>query len=130
MRVHDPVRRVFDHLRAQRSNHSVIEWCGKPVKNIRRGFVTARGAAGLDDNAADAYFRYLQQNAPKDTPQPILDKLAEALDLALDDETTRKRLFDLGNDVPGRASRGQAQLAALVKSEIARWTPIIKAAGK
>jgi tripartite-type tricarboxylate transporter receptor subunit TctC len=68
--------------------------------------------------------------APKDTPQPILDKLAEALDLALDDETTRKRLFDLGNDVPGKARRGQAQLAALVKSEIARWTPIIKAASK
>jgi tripartite-type tricarboxylate transporter receptor subunit TctC len=68
--------------------------------------------------------------APKDTPQPILDKLAEALDLALDDETTRKRLFDLGNDVPGKTRRGQAQLAALVKSEIARWTPIIKAASK
>ena len=28
-------------------------------------------AAGLDDSAADAYFRYLQQNAPKDTPNYI-----------------------------------------------------------
>ena len=27
--------------------------------------------AGLDDSAADAYFRYLQQNAPKDTPNYI-----------------------------------------------------------
>jgi len=66
--------------------------------------------------------------APRDTPQPALDKLTEALDQALDDETTRKRLFDLGNDTPGKARRGQAQLAALVQSEIARWTPIIKAA--
>jgi len=66
--------------------------------------------------------------APRDTPQPALDKLTEALDQALDDETTRKRLFDLGNDTPGKARRGQAQLAALVQSEIARWMPIIKAA--
>jgi len=28
-------------------------------------------AAGLDDSAADAYFRYLQQNAPKDIPNYI-----------------------------------------------------------
>ena len=66
--------------------------------------------------------------APKATPKPMLDKLADALDQALDDETTRKRLFDLGSDIPGKARRGQAPLAALVKSEIARWTPIIKAA--
>src|SRR3989442_226235 len=30
---------------------------------------------------------------------------------------------------PGKAGRGQRALAALVKSEIARWTPITKAAG-
>jgi hypothetical protein len=30
--------------------------------------------------------------------------------------------------VPAKARRGRAPLAALVKSEIARWTPIIKAA--
>jgi tripartite-type tricarboxylate transporter receptor subunit TctC len=42
----------------------------------------------------------------------------------------RKRLLDLGCDIPDKAQRGQAQLAALVKSEIARWGPIIKAANK
>ena len=31
-------------------------------------------------------------------------------------------------EVPDKASRGQQELAALVKNEIARWTPIIKAA--
>ena len=36
--------------------------------------------------------------------------------------------LDLGNKIPAKASRGQQPLAALVKSEIARWTPIIKAA--
>jgi tripartite-type tricarboxylate transporter receptor subunit TctC len=65
--------------------------------------------------------------APRDTPALALDKLTDALDQALDDQTTRNRLFDLGSDVPDKARRGQDQLAALVKSEIARWTSIIKA---
>src|SRR5260370_26379542 len=66
--------------------------------------------------------------APKGTPKPILDKLTAALDQALDDENTRKRLLDTGGDIPDKMRRGQQALAALVKSEIARWTPIIKAA--
>ena len=60
-------------------------------------------------------------SAPKGTPGPVLDRLTDALDQALDDETTRKRLFDLGADVPPKARRGQQQLVALVKSEMARW---------
>jgi tripartite-type tricarboxylate transporter receptor subunit TctC len=66
--------------------------------------------------------------APKSTPQPILDKLTDALDEALDDDNTRKRLRELANDIPDKSSRGQKALATLLKSEIARWTPIIKAA--
>jgi tripartite-type tricarboxylate transporter receptor subunit TctC len=66
--------------------------------------------------------------APRGTPRPILDKLTAALDRALDDENTRKRLLDTGGDIPDKARRGPEALAALVKSEIARWTPIIKAA--
>ena len=66
--------------------------------------------------------------SPKGTPKPILDKLAEALDKALDDDNSRKRWLDLGFEIADKGSRGQQPLAALVKSEIARWTPIIKAA--
>ena len=66
--------------------------------------------------------------APKSTPQPILDRLADALDKALDDEATRKRLGVLGGDIPERPNRGPQPFLALVKSEIARWSPIIKAA--
>src|SRR4051794_29397528 len=56
--------------------------------------------------------------APKGTPKPILDKLSAALDKALDDDATRKRLLDLGSDIPGKDRRGQQPLATLVKSEI------------
>jgi len=66
--------------------------------------------------------------APKATPKPIVDKLTQALDKALDDDNTRKRLFEFGSDIPRKEHRGQQPLAALVKSELARWTPIIKAA--
>jgi tripartite-type tricarboxylate transporter receptor subunit TctC len=66
--------------------------------------------------------------APKATPKPILDKLVDALDKALDDEATRKRLAVLGGDIPDKSNRGPQPFLALVKSEIARWTPIIKAA--
>jgi tripartite-type tricarboxylate transporter receptor subunit TctC len=50
------------------------------------------------------------------------------LDEALDDDTVRKRFAELGSDGLLKAKRGQQPLAAFVKSEIARWAPIIKAA--
>jgi tripartite-type tricarboxylate transporter receptor subunit TctC len=66
--------------------------------------------------------------APKGTAQPILDRLSGALDKALDDENTRKRLIELGGEIPDKDMRGPQALALLVKSDIARWSPIIKAA--
>jgi tripartite-type tricarboxylate transporter receptor subunit TctC len=66
--------------------------------------------------------------APKGTPKLILDQLTDALDKALDDDSTHKRLLPLGSDIPDRSRRGQQALLALVRSEIARWTPIIRAA--
>jgi tripartite-type tricarboxylate transporter receptor subunit TctC len=67
--------------------------------------------------------------APKGTPKPILDRLTDALDKALDDETSRKRMLVLGSEIPDKPQRGQQALRAVVTSEIARWSPIIKAAG-
>ena len=66
--------------------------------------------------------------APKATPKPIIDRLVDALDKALDDDATRKRMFVLGCDIPDKSKRGPGPFLALVKSEIARWSPIIKAA--
>ena len=64
--------------------------------------------------------------APRETPKSVLDKLTDALDKALDDQNVRKRFFDLIFEIPDKASRGQQPLAAVVRSDIARWTPIIK----
>ena len=88
-------------------------------------YVPTTKEAGLPDFQSSTWFALF---APKGTSQPILNRLIDALDTALDDDTLRKRLLDIGGDRPGKAKRGQQPLAALVKSEIARWTPIIKAA--
>jgi tripartite-type tricarboxylate transporter receptor subunit TctC len=66
--------------------------------------------------------------APKGTPQPILAILTDALDRALDDKDVRARFFELGGVVPDKSRRGRQALAALVKEEIVRWGPIMKAA--
>jgi tripartite-type tricarboxylate transporter receptor subunit TctC len=67
--------------------------------------------------------------APKGTPKEIVSKLSDTLAKALDDQATRKRLLDLGSDIPEGAGRSPGALADLVKREVARWTPILKAAG-
>ena len=99
---------------------------GTPERNPALPNVPTSKEAGLPAFQAQAWNALF---APKGTPQPILDKLTDALDKALDDEQTRKRLLELGSVLPGKAERSQQPLARLVKSEIERWTPIIKAAG-
>ena len=81
--------------------------------------------AGLPEFTAVPWFGLF---APKGTPQPILAKLSDALDKALNDPDVRKRFADVGGDVPDNAKRGPQALATLVKDEITRWAPIIKAA--
>jgi tripartite-type tricarboxylate transporter receptor subunit TctC len=68
--------------------------------------------------------------APKGTPKQAVDKLAAALARALDDPSLKKRLADLGGSVPSPDERNQAKFEAFVKAEIARWSPILKAAAK
>ena len=81
--------------------------------------------AGLSEFQAAPWFALF---TPEGTPQSVRDTLSDALDKALDDPSVRKRLLDLGADIPPKAARGQQPLAVLVKSEIARWTPIMTAA--
>jgi tripartite-type tricarboxylate transporter receptor subunit TctC len=66
--------------------------------------------------------------APKGTPQPVIDKLAEALNKGLSEESVQKRLADLGAEIVEPNRRGPRALADLVKSEYARLVPILKAA--
>jgi tripartite-type tricarboxylate transporter receptor subunit TctC len=62
---------------------------------------------------------------PKGTPAKVLAKIRIAVQESLKDAAVRARLSELGVDLPPT----EQQLAALQKSEIEKWWPIIKAAG-
>jgi tripartite-type tricarboxylate transporter receptor subunit TctC len=66
--------------------------------------------------------------APKGTPKDVIAKLSSALDKALDDPNVNKRITELGGTVPPKAERNPASFNRMVKAEIARWSPILKAA--
>ena len=81
--------------------------------------------AGMPEFQVTGWFALF---APKGVPQDVLDRLSDTLDRALDDDNVRRRMRDIGGDDLPKGKRGQQALGALVKSEVARWTPIIKAA--
>jgi len=68
--------------------------------------------------------------APKGTPKEVVTKLNAALVKALEDETTRKRLLDLGAEIADKSGRTPEALEKLVRSEIARWNKVLKVAAK
>jgi tripartite-type tricarboxylate transporter receptor subunit TctC len=67
--------------------------------------------------------------APKGTPKDVVAKLNDALVKALDDANTRKRLLDLGGDIPDRPGRSPEALGKLVQSEVTRWAAVFKQVG-
>jgi tripartite-type tricarboxylate transporter receptor subunit TctC len=94
-----------------------------PERNPSLPNVPTTAEAGLPAFQAQAWNAIF---APKGTPAPIVARLNAAASKALDDEGVRKRLLELGSVVPGPADRTPEALAALVKNEIAKWTPVLK----
>ena len=68
--------------------------------------------------------------APKGTPKAVTDKINAALRVALKDPEFIKREEALGAVIVTDARVGGAEHKKFVESEIAKWGPIIKAAGQ
>jgi tripartite-type tricarboxylate transporter receptor subunit TctC len=66
---------------------------------------------------------------PKGTPKDIVAKLNASVVEALADPAVKKRLNDLGLEVPPREKLTSEALGAWHKAEVAKWWPIIKKAG-
>lgn len=67
--------------------------------------------------------------APKGTPKEVVAKLTQALQTALKDPKVIERFASLGTEpVPQNEATPEAH-AAKLKAEIAKWAPLIKAAG-
>jgi tripartite-type tricarboxylate transporter receptor subunit TctC len=120
--VCDPILGPLPHVRAGTLKAMAIA-TGKRHPALPDVPTSAEG--GLPNFQAAPFYAMF---APKGTPQPIIERLASAIDKGLDDPVVSKRLLDLGAEITEKKDRGPAPLAAMVKSEIARLTPILKAA--
>ncbi|MER8417345.1 tripartite tricarboxylate transporter substrate-binding protein [Mesorhizobium sp. M1329] len=68
--------------------------------------------------------------APKGTPAEITERLSKSLQVALKDQNVVARFAELGTKPSPEADATPAALKAKLESEIARWKPIIEAAGQ
>ncbi|MBR0697070.1 tripartite tricarboxylate transporter substrate binding protein BugD [Bradyrhizobium lablabi] len=96
-----------------------------PERNPSLPNVPTTTEAGLPAFQAQAWNAIF---APKGTSPAIIATLNAATVKALDDEAVRKRLLELGSVIPPVSARTPEALATLVKSEIAKWTPVLKPA--
>jgi tripartite-type tricarboxylate transporter receptor subunit TctC len=62
--------------------------------------------------------------APAGTPKPIINKLNAAANEALKDPQLRELMLSQGNEIGGGTP---ADFAALIKSEAAKWSAVVKA---
>jgi putative tricarboxylic transport membrane protein len=122
--VCDPILGPLSHVRAGTMKALAI---ATQKRHPALPEIPTSAEAGLPQFVAAPFYAVF---APKGTPQPVLDRLVTALDAALDDDTARRRLIDLGAEIADKERRGPAALAALVKSEIARLTPILEATNR
>jgi tripartite-type tricarboxylate transporter receptor subunit TctC len=68
--------------------------------------------------------------APKGTPAEVTERLSKSLQVALKDQNVAARFAELGTKPSSDADATPAALKAKLEGEIARWKPIIEAAGQ
>lgn len=67
--------------------------------------------------------------APAGTPEPIQERINAALRAALREEKLRQRYAELLTDIPSEERQSIAFHRRFVTEEVARWRPVIQAAG-
>jgi tripartite-type tricarboxylate transporter receptor subunit TctC len=66
---------------------------------------------------------------PKGTPEPIVRRLAQAVDQVLDSPSVRDRFEAIGESVIPRERRGPEYFGEFVASEVEKWSGPIRASG-
>jgi tripartite-type tricarboxylate transporter receptor subunit TctC len=82
-----------------------------------------QGLADVDADGWNAFF------FPKGTPEPIIRRLNAATSKALNNPALSVRMEELGLTVPPAERRTPEHLGDLVRMEIEKWAPPIKASG-
>jgi tripartite-type tricarboxylate transporter receptor subunit TctC len=80
-------------------------------------------AETLPGYAADTWFGIV---APAGTPRAVIDKLNAAAQQALASDDTKKRYADVGMVSTGAGGHTPEDLDAYIKSEVAKWSKVIK----
>lgn len=79
--------------------------------------------SGVKDFEAVTWFGFV---APAGTPKDIVAVLNAEINKALQSADLKKKLSDQGADVLGGTPEA---FGSLIKSDLARWAPIVKASG-
>jgi len=82
-----------------------------------------QGLADVDADGWNALF------LPKGTPEPVIRRLNAATSAALDNSALVRRMDELGLTAPPPERRTPEDLARLLRMEIEKWAPPIKASG-
>lgn len=88
--------------------------------------VPTAAEAGLPDFKVDTWTGLF---VPKQTPQPIVETLQNALSAVLEEPEVQARLAKIGAAVPKPEHRGGDYMQKLVVSEVDRWVSILQKAG-
>jgi tripartite-type tricarboxylate transporter receptor subunit TctC len=85
----------------------------------------------VDEAGMPAYYMAVWHAmwVPRATPAAVVARLNSAMVDAAADDTVRKRLMDIGQDILPRDQQTPEALAAHQKAEIEKWWPIVKSAG-
>ena len=119
----DQVVTATPHIQADQENAIVVTIPQRAPAIPNVPSATEAGWPNLQTVAWSALF------APKGTPTAIVDKINAAVQKAMQDPAIEKRLASIGADLPGPDQRSPQALGQLVKSEVDKWVPLIKAAG-
>lgn len=79
--------------------------------------------AGLKDFDVTIWFGVL---APAGTPAPVIDKLSREIGAVMSTDEVKKRMQADGAEA---RPTSPAEFAALIRSDLAKWSPVVKASG-
>lgn len=67
--------------------------------------------------------------APRGTPEAVVNRLDQAMRAAINDPAIQRRIQELGSIPAAPDRQGPEALRTLVRSEVARWAEVVRAAG-
>jgi tripartite-type tricarboxylate transporter receptor subunit TctC len=82
--------------------------------------MAAAGLPGYESAASQSIF------APAKTPEAIINRMNQEIVRILNQPDVKQKFFDSGVDTVGNSPQ---QLAETIRSEVARWSKVIKEAG-